>query len=210
MRHPRFIRAFVTVAGAAALAFLSAAGLAHAQIVSPDLSTATSDHGEVHTFCPKGDFDTLVVRVQLLDTEGVPCAAVPVDSVEVVCPGMRGFSLNLPDHAKADAPTDAEGRTIITMKRAGNLQGNVCIDCGVTVHQGPETCVIPIDVIAGVTLTFLDMNGDGVVTAADFAVFAGYWLQGGEGIPADYDQSGGVNGVDFAAFAGHWLHDGRT
>lgn len=49
-----------------------------------------------------------------------------------------------------------------------------------------------------------DLTNDRVVDTGDTAVFAEYWLTGGECLAGDIDRSGYVDSADFAAFAADW------
>jgi hypothetical protein len=53
-----------------------------------------------------------------------------------------------------------------------------------------------------------DMNGDGQVTVADFALFAADF--GGDAVCSDFDCNGGVTVADFALFASHFIHAGSV
>jgi hypothetical protein len=62
-----------------------------------------------------------------------------------------------------------------------------------------------------------DLNGSGDVTFADFALFAGYWLDSNCALSNDCDgadlqpekaPNGDVGGLDLAVFAEHWLDKG--
>jgi len=52
-----------------------------------------------------------------------------------------------------------------------------------------------------------DLSGDDFVDFADFAVFAGNWMQSGDGLAGDFDDSGTVDMNDLDYFVDYWLTD---
>ena len=50
-----------------------------------------------------------------------------------------------------------------------------------------------------------DINNDRTVDWSDFGIFASYWLDQGQCIPADLNRDNAINWGDFGIFAANWL-----
>jgi hypothetical protein len=73
------------------------------------------------------------------------------------------------------------------------------------------TCEIEMEYMCfGVVAELADLNADGRVDLADFAVFASRWMENGCGLPdwcgnADLDMTGSVDISDMLTFTSYWL-----
>jgi hypothetical protein len=52
-----------------------------------------------------------------------------------------------------------------------------------------------------------DFTNDRIIDFNDLAVFVRYWLDSSEGIPSDLNRDGSVGLADFALIAADWLRD---
>ena len=89
----------------------------------------------------------------------------------------------------------------------GEIRGQIldanAVSCTINCPGGDDEVVNP----SGGGNNSPDLNGDGAVTSADFAIFAGRYNT--QDACADFDCSGSVHLPDFAFFAGHYLHSGE-
>lgn len=193
----------------AALALLAINSVANAGIVDPTTSFATLMNSPAIMTVAPGGADSFVfptdytIDVFVNDSGGNPVEILASDiwledPVIVWCPGG----------VIADSSTFAPdpGHTTFTGTPRGGVDGvgGDCADIGVDVIAVGNV----IEDFDGVgpnshlRINSPDLNGDGGVTAADFALFASVFQ--GTFFCADYDESGGspsVTVADFAIFA---------
>ncbi len=129
------------------------------------------------------DADTKIVLLGIYDADGFDAVEFQLDETfDVVCPGLTGANV----YVGAD-------------KTAGNVfPGNVesfaMWNTALTAYEMKALSLVPVDILQG------DANGDGMVTAGDYAsVCSHFGDMGDPGIPGDANYDGVVSAGDYAS-----------
>ena len=168
----------------------------------PDQSyvTLTAESAGGLATCPDGDGETYEhVRVTVRDAGGAPLAGIAAAEFDIgLAPaGPTQFYGTFSMQASAvDAQTDASGEIRFALTSATSVYGDV--EVGVTVSG---VAINDLDLLA---CNSFDIDLDGAVDAADFAMFAQQYITSSQ--QSDFDYSGMVDAPDFAMFAEHYLH----
>lgn len=172
-------------------------------------SSATSASG-VLVACPAGDGDALganglTITVTCLDAVGYPIDGIPASDIWLI--GCNAQLTPCGSHGiAASGPTDANGQTTIT----GTFAAGGCDVSGVrVVVQNFVIGAVCNDPCVPVGILSPDLNGDGMVTLTDVAMFsAGYPSPPKSFDPclAFYPPHDGVSLSSLVVFAQHLGH----
>jgi hypothetical protein len=142
--------------------------------------------------CPASDMDLIHVTVTVRNVYGDPlpdktvdCYAIEVSGVFCWCPG----------ESLQTGVTDVNGQAFFDFTDFGG--------CG-NVQFGATSEAVVFNPCTQIFVASPDINGDCIVNATDFAMFASMYLT--TNACGDFNCDGTVGAADFAIFAAHYLH----
>jgi hypothetical protein len=194
------------------------AEIASGGIIDPCSSDCWTNGTEALVVCPQNDGNTLAERNSIIYLvvkmpNGTGIGGIQASDIWVIGVGTGDLALiGGSGSSDADSATNDNGETTISGSIAAGGQDSLLAVCVQSVVI--EECSAPAKKLPIKTRS-PDIDGDGDVDLADFAIFGQAWANWYPPPPqdiydwrCDYDGDGDIDLADFSIFGQHWDHSG--